>query len=189
MYQPYPNISKIFYYTKYGITIINISQQFHVVVRYIKYEKALGKKFKEQREKRGLSQEELAELVGVNQNQISRLENATHGATISTIISVAVALGYEPKEFFDINEKLDLNTEFGVISGNKRPTTETLYLLLKTDFLVKPQSVKMITAECKMRYGVELKSAAVSGALIKFFDKKLLKRIPAPQKGRFLYQK
>lgn len=183
------NIRLIFYYNKFVITLINISTQFHIVDRYTDFEKAIGLKFKELREKRGLTQEELAELAGVNQNQISRLENATYGTTITTIISVAIALGYEPKELLDVKEKLNLNSDFDSINKKKTPTTKTLHRLLKTDFLDSPKSVKQIADECKKRFDIELKSAALSGALIKLYERKILKRSPATIRGRYVYEK
>ncbi len=157
--------------------------------RYIDFEKAIGKKFKELRERRGLTQEGLAELAGVNQNQISRLENATFGTTITTIISVAVALGYEPKELLNVDEALPLNSDFGSVNKQKMPTTKVLIRLLDTNFLNSPRSVKQIADECRVKFGLELKSAAISGALIKLHERKILKRFPASQKGRYLYQK
>jgi len=75
---------------------------FHDVKRYLHFEKAVGKKIRELREEKGLSQEDLAELLRIHQHQVSRLENATYYLKISDIISVAHALGYEPKVFFEI---------------------------------------------------------------------------------------
>ena len=45
------------------------------------------------RKELGITQEKLAELSGMHQSQISRIENAEHDPRLSTIIKLAEALG------------------------------------------------------------------------------------------------
>ena len=52
----------------------------------------LSRMIKSTRKERGLSQEALGELIGVNKSQISKLENHTNSATIETILRVFKAL-------------------------------------------------------------------------------------------------
>jgi len=52
----------------------------------------LSRMIKSTRKERGLTQEALGELVGVNKSQISKLENHANSATIETIIKVFRAL-------------------------------------------------------------------------------------------------
>ena len=52
----------------------------------------LARMVKSTRKERGLTQEALGELVGVNKSQISKLENHTNNATIETILKVFRAL-------------------------------------------------------------------------------------------------
>ena len=52
----------------------------------------LSRMIKSTRKERGLTQEALGELVGVNKSQISKLENHTNSATIETILKVFRAL-------------------------------------------------------------------------------------------------
>lgn len=52
------------------------------------------------REKRGLKQGELADLAGVKQPHISRLENGVEGVTLGVIIRVADALGVPVWQLF-----------------------------------------------------------------------------------------
>jgi transcriptional regulator with XRE-family HTH domain len=54
-------------------------------------------KLKEIRERRLLTQAELATRSGVAETTINRLENARHEARFSTIKKLAVALGVEPE--------------------------------------------------------------------------------------------
>lgn len=58
----------------------------------------LGERIKELRTERGLSQLELAALVGVHQTQISRVESGLHGITLATAIDLARALGITVNE-------------------------------------------------------------------------------------------
>lgn len=54
----------------------------------------MGYRIKEIREKRGMTQEELAEKSGVSRTTISALENGTERATMTkTLINLAKALG------------------------------------------------------------------------------------------------
>jgi len=53
----------------------------------------LGQAIKQARQERGLTQEELGELVGVRKAQISKIENSTTDARFTTILKVFDALG------------------------------------------------------------------------------------------------
>lgn len=53
----------------------------------------LGEAIREARQKQNLTQEELGELVGVKKSQISKIENCTTDARITTILKVFEALG------------------------------------------------------------------------------------------------
>lgn len=90
--------------------------------RNAEFEIAFGKKVKELRLLRNLTQEELAYLAKIETNQIYRVENAKNGATLRTIVSIATALGKNPQELFDFEFKLDLNDNFEVSirAGKKR---------------------------------------------------------------------
>jgi len=52
----------------------------------------LSRMIKSTRKERGLTQEALGELIGINKSQISKLENHTNSATIETILKVFKAL-------------------------------------------------------------------------------------------------
>ena len=55
--------------------------------------KALGKRIKEQRLKRHLTQEKLGEIVCVNTSNISHIERATTQVSLSSLVKIANALG------------------------------------------------------------------------------------------------
>ena len=62
--------------------------------------KLLGKRIKEIRNKRGLTQEKLAELVEINTPNISYIENGKFYPSYETFIGVIRALEVEPCELF-----------------------------------------------------------------------------------------
>ena len=156
--------------------------------RFLEYEKAIGKKSKKLREERNISQETLAHIAGVTQAQISRLESGKHGVTITTLISVAVALGYDPKEFFEINEKLPMNQSFEH-KKDKKPVTEYLHRLIVSGKLKRPKRVKEIVSYCLEEFEVELTSSAVSGALDRLVNQGKLEKTPASKGRAFLYSR
>lgn len=56
------------------------------------------------RRDRGLSQQQLADMAGVHQATISKLESGNLNPTLESIIAVAKALSVEPQELFDLPE-------------------------------------------------------------------------------------
>ncbi|MBV6439358.1 MAG: XRE family transcriptional regulator [Haliscomenobacteraceae bacterium CHB4] len=63
--------------------------------------KAFGKKMRELREARNLSQEALAWKADSELSQISRMERGIVNAGLSQIFKIAKALEVHPKELFD----------------------------------------------------------------------------------------
>lgn len=61
----------------------------------------LGKRIKELRNKKGLTQEELAELVGVGERNLSKIECGNNFVTAETLSKILMALGVEAKDLFD----------------------------------------------------------------------------------------
>lgn len=62
--------------------------------------KLLGKRIREIRNKRGLTQERLAELVDINTPNISYIENGKFYPSYETFIGLLQALNVEPCELF-----------------------------------------------------------------------------------------
>lgn len=61
----------------------------------------LGERIRELRKARGLTQEQLAELVEVEQKHVSRLELGKSYPTIERLEKIAEALNVPLKDFFD----------------------------------------------------------------------------------------
>lgn len=66
------------------------------------YRLKLGEKIKTVREKRGYSQEQLAEKMEINRSTISKIENGKFGITVDYLIRYSIFLDYE----FKVIEKL-----------------------------------------------------------------------------------
>lgn len=63
--------------------------------------KKFGDKVREERNKKGLSQEELADLAGVHRTYIGMIERAEKNITIENVEKISNALGKEIKELFN----------------------------------------------------------------------------------------
>src|SRR3546814_20416556 len=73
---------------------------------------AVGRRIRQLREEKKLTQLQLANMAEVERNQIYRLEKGLHGATLHTVIAVDVALGKDPRELHDFYHELPLNPDF-----------------------------------------------------------------------------
>jgi len=65
----------------------------------------LGQAIKEARQERNLTQEELGLLVGVRKAQISKIENSTTDASLTTILRVFEALGAKINFNVELNQR------------------------------------------------------------------------------------
>ncbi len=71
--------------------------------------KLFGQKIKEFRKKRRLTQEQLAEIIDVDYQTISRIETGYYFTSFENLTKLADALNVEIKDFFDF--EADENTE------------------------------------------------------------------------------
>lgn len=61
----------------------------------------LGIHVRQIRERKGLSQQNLADDCGITQNQVGRIERAEINTSLKTLIKIANALDVEPKDLLD----------------------------------------------------------------------------------------
>ena len=76
---------------------MNISEE-----SYILY---LGIHIRQLREKKNMSQQDLADDSGITKSQIARIERAKINTTVRTLIKIANALEIEPKDLLYFNIK------------------------------------------------------------------------------------
>lgn len=63
--------------------------------------KKIGKNIKNVRKSQKISQEKLAEILGVSRNYIGMIERAEVNVPTKTLIEIAFALKVHPKTFYD----------------------------------------------------------------------------------------
>jgi len=96
--------------------------------------KLLGKRIKELRQKKGLSQEQFAELIGVVERNVSKIECGNNFVTAETLTNIIKALDIEPKDLFDFNHHNDkdlLKQELFSAIKNETVDIQLLYHLYK----------------------------------------------------------
>lgn len=80
--------------------------------------------FREWRKKRQMTQEELAELVGVTPPSISQLERGLQGFSDSTLEALAVALGCSPGDLL-MRNPLDEDAPWSIWDSVKQSPPDT----------------------------------------------------------------
>lgn len=76
--------------------------------------KLLGRRIKELRQRKGLTQEQLADMVDVGERNLSKIECGNNFVTAETLSKIITALGVEPTELFNfrhLDEKEELKKE------------------------------------------------------------------------------
>ena len=68
--------------------------------------KLLGKKIKYYRELNDLTQEQMAELVGINSRSISLIERGSNFVTAETLKNIAKTINVSMKKLFDFDEDM-----------------------------------------------------------------------------------
>lgn len=69
-------------------------------MRRYKIAKSVGKKIRIIRKRKGMSQEEVADVVGVHVSTLGRIERGESNPPIQTINKIAQALKVRPRELF-----------------------------------------------------------------------------------------
>ena len=69
--------------------------------------KLFGKRIKELRKMKKLTQEQLGEMVGIDYKQIGNIETGTYFTTMTTLEKIAKALNVEIVELFNFNHNQD----------------------------------------------------------------------------------
>lgn len=96
--------------------------------------KNIGKRIKEIRKKRGLSQEKLSELVDIEQNTLSYIETGNNFCSAETLEKIIKALDIEPQELFNFNHfknKEEQLKEINILLNKNPEKIPEFYKILK----------------------------------------------------------
>ncbi len=98
-------------------------------------QKLFGKRIKELRKQKNLTQEQLSEMLGVFQKQIGNIETGTTFTTMANLEKLADILGVEVQDLFEFNhhkpkEEL-LNDISELLSSCSEEKLQTVYRVLK----------------------------------------------------------
>ena len=73
----------------------------------MKLKESLGKNIKYYRKKKGLTQEQLAELVNIHDKNLSKIENGNNYPSAETLSTIVKALDIDFYELFLFNNEID----------------------------------------------------------------------------------
>lgn len=148
----------------------------------------MGEHIRELRLHLGWSQKTLADHADLEQNQIQRVENAKNTPTLALITAISKALGKQPYELLKVSHQVKVNKHLGPPDKKRLTTTKYVRAVVSTPFLNTPRSVVEVVKFCEERFGVVVASSATSAILKKMMTEKLIRRVPAKIRGRYLYQ-
>jgi len=98
--------------------------------------KLFGKRIKELRKSKKLTQEQLGELVGVDYKQIGNIETGTYFTTMPTLEKIAKALDVEIEELFSFShikdKELLLNELSKMLNSAQEHELKLVYKVVKT---------------------------------------------------------
>ncbi len=97
--------------------------------------KNLGKKIKEKRLERQLTQEQLAEKIGISPKSLSQIELGNNFVSAENLELICKALVISPKVLFDFDD-IELNNEECIEYINKKIKTNNKLLSLVYKFLL-----------------------------------------------------
>lgn len=97
--------------------------------------KLLGKKIKFYREARNLTQEELAEKIGINSKSLSTIECGQNFVTAQTLENISLALDVSIKKLFDFEdfyiENKNIKEKLFELINKNEEKIPTIYKIIK----------------------------------------------------------
>lgn len=125
----------------------------------------LGKRIKELRKNKRLSQEKLSEMIDIAQNTLSGIENGDNFCTAETLEKIITSLEIEPVELFDFGHQKDNETLLIEINKMLKNTPEKiprytklskLLLISLNKSFIRPDNLYAKFSSKEMFYGVTL---------------------------------
>ena len=106
-------------------------------LKKIDIDKVLGEVFKEYRVKNKLTQEKIAEKLGISVKYISRIENGTGGVKVETLVNSMNILGISPNVIFEkliVNKDLETQMKLSK-KASKLPNDKLEFVVSVIDLL------------------------------------------------------
>lgn len=160
-----------------------------MIKKDLSFQIAFGKNLKKLREERNWTQMDLAVVSGLNETQISKIENGEYGPNLNSLRLLCNALGVYPKELFEFDYKFTFNHDFSSRGGRRRKPGPTAVIkqMIDDNFFASGKSVAEIVKRCKVKYQLDVKSSDVSGALLKLVRLRVLRKTASGVTGKHLY--
>ncbi|ERK31875.1 helix-turn-helix domain-containing protein [Clostridium intestinale] len=86
----------------------------------------LGDKIKELRKRKKITQQKLAEIIGVSQSSIGMLEGNKQGASNETLVKLAIALDTTTDYLLSNDENKSIDTSIGLNKRDKKDISRAL---------------------------------------------------------------
>lgn len=99
--------------------------------------KLLGSRIKKLREKKKLTQEQLSEIIGVGQRNLSKIECGNNFVTAETLSKIINALEVKPAELFMFENKKDKEVLKGELIGAIKNESVDINLLYSLYLAIK----------------------------------------------------
>lgn len=94
----------------------------------------LGKKIKENRKIKKMTQEQVAEQIGIEMSSLSNIENGKYYPTAENLEKISYVFGVSPKKLFDfeyLQSDVDLVNEINKMLQENPPKIQDFYKILK----------------------------------------------------------
>lgn len=91
----------------------------------------LGQKIQNIRKKKRLTQEQFAELIGIDPKNVSKIENGNNYPSSETLTAIANALGVDVYELFVFNNEISYDEMRNAILSSLSDNKTVLYLYQK----------------------------------------------------------
>lgn len=101
----------------------------------IDIKKLLGRRIKELRQRKNLTQEQLAEMIDVGERNLSKIECGNNFVTADTLSKIIIALEVEPTELFNfkhLDKKEDLKKELMEAIRTEQVDIKLMYQFYKS---------------------------------------------------------
>lgn len=110
--------------------------------------KKIGQKLQEARKKAGLTQEQVADFLGINKILISYYENGTREISIATLQSLANLYGYTLNYFLSDDETNEPEVSFS-FRADELEKEDLEVIAMANEFLINLEEMKQMLAQEK----------------------------------------